>query len=236
MKILLFSLMSITFLLSSHVLYGDVIILNSGREIEGKIEEETEDHIKINIGVGSVGFAKDRIKEIRRTDDENIDQLEEKLEQKRQQALQDAQENEKEYERSQQREELIEQQQERQETLRQQREEMLQKRREQLERLRKEREQAISERAQNHSGSTMPVPGQSHMPSEDSLPPPPPELMGIDSDQPMPHDQPMPDIPQIEPPMPEPTVPEFVPEAEETQTEGDDSSGFGRHRRSLRDR
>ena len=55
--------------LPSLALSEDVVVLTTGREIRGKVLEQTEDRIRVDIGGGSVWYPMDRVKEVRREDD-----------------------------------------------------------------------------------------------------------------------------------------------------------------------
>lgn len=165
-----FYVLSIGFILHASFAQADKITLKNGREIEGKIVEETDECVKINIGVGTVGFNRDRIQEVQKSDGAEAKKLEEKLEEKRKESLKLSEENENLYDRDEKRSELIQNQRARQDELNVQREEMLRKRREQLEALRSQREEALKQRASQEPGSAVPVPPAPPIPNETEQP------------------------------------------------------------------
>ncbi len=180
MKHLSFATCLIVFLLMSTFVYSDTIILKNGRQLEGKIVEETETSIKIDIGFGAVGFEKDKVEKIERSSEGDLEKLEERLEEKRQDSIKQAQENDQWYQQQERREDLIEQRtgggspEERKDQIRQKREEIIRKRKEQLQRLR--------ERRQNAEQNTAPTTGSDSIPQPPPLPEPAAEAPAPSSD------------------------------------------------------
>jgi len=62
---------------------ADIIYLKNGRSIEGIIKSEDESSIKLDIGIGTVGFKKNEIERITRSSEDESGQLRQKWEQKR---------------------------------------------------------------------------------------------------------------------------------------------------------
>jgi len=159
MKIILLAALISSFTVNC---YADMLKLKNGRELEGKIVEETADHIKINLGVGIVGFNKSQVEEIQKSDQAEMKDLENRLEKIREEASEISQQNDKLYQTQESHTDLIQQSNvsNQQDDLRARREEILRKRREQLEQLRKQREQAINSRVNNMAANntTAPLP------------------------------------------------------------------------------
>ena len=167
--------------------FSDSLILNNGREIEGKIESEDENEVKMDIGIGVVGFDKSQIAEIKRASEDEQDELEDKLEERRKEAAETAAENEKWAEKQERRENLISSKKEQtKQDIQSRREEILKKRREQLKRLREKREQAAMNPEQSSSSAAQSVP-----------PPPPVPTMNTNA-EPLGVATPQPSVPSVE--------------------------------------
>jgi len=63
---------------------ADTIYLKNGRSIEGIIKSEDEDSIKLDIGIGTVGFKKSEIERITRSSEDESEQLRQNWERRRQ--------------------------------------------------------------------------------------------------------------------------------------------------------
>ncbi|MDX9702922.1 MAG: hypothetical protein RBU23_07755 [Candidatus Auribacterota bacterium] len=163
MKHLLYFCVCLVLLLVCSKGFSDTVILKNGRHLEGKIVEETETSIKIDIGFGAVGFDKSKIDKIERSSDDELQKLEARLEEKRQESIKQAQENEQWYEQQERRQSLIDQKDasagEQKDNIRQKREEIIQKRKEQLQKLRERREKGSEAAIQPPDfGSDIPQP------------------------------------------------------------------------------
>ena len=151
------------------VIFADSIVLLNGREIEGKIESEDENEVKMDIGIGIVGFSKSQISEIKRASEDEQDELENKLEQKRKEAAKAAAENERWAKKQISKHDI-----------QSRREEILKKRREQLKKLREQRakaasrsQQPASSGRQNSPPASVPTINRGVEPVQLSAPPPP---------------------------------------------------------------
>ncbi|MBI4846253.1 MAG: aspartyl protease family protein [Candidatus Omnitrophica bacterium] len=60
--------------------YADVIYLKNGKVMEGLIQEETDEYVMIELGFGSIKLKKEKIKEIKRAEKEEVEQLKSKWE------------------------------------------------------------------------------------------------------------------------------------------------------------
>ncbi|MCD6459739.1 hypothetical protein J7L67_03625 [bacterium] len=163
------------------VIFADSIVLLNGREIEGKIESEDENEVKMDIGIGIVGFSKSQISEIKRASEDEQDELENKLEQKRKEAAKAAAENERWAKKQEKRQDLISSRKQiSKHDIQSRREEILKKRREQLKKLREQRakaasrsQQPASSGRQNSPPASVPTINRGVEPVQLSAPPPP---------------------------------------------------------------
>ncbi len=182
-------LTTIVFFLFTVSVFSDVVKLKNGREFEGNIVEENDKHIKINIGIGTVGFAMDKVESIHRSNEDEQKDLNDKLEGKRKDALKQAKENERWIDKQEKRSALITKQKSKQAALKSRREEILQKRKNQLKKLRDKRKDALKNKPTDSHKSTMPVPPPPPLPDSPS-----PQVNPVNNTPP----PPMPTAPEVD--------------------------------------
>lgn len=74
------------FIIFPEFAFADTLYLKNGRNIEGIIKNEDADSLKLDIGIGTVGFRKTEIDRIIRSDSEEQDALRQKMDKQKEEA------------------------------------------------------------------------------------------------------------------------------------------------------